>query len=149
MNDWRATYPQDPRNDSLLDVPLEARNRQQIAFLAPHLSEQLLASQPRNELNSTLNLPLQQLLERLISGFIAERRGTGVENATAILIDSRVPERQGTGGLGGLLIHSHPWPGQWRAGAAFAGVDAQTVPLWISAGPGGDPPHEHPQGFTQ
>lgn len=89
MADWRETYPQDPRNDSLLDLPLEARNRQQIPFLAPHLSEQLLASQPGNELNSTLNLPLQQLLERLITGFIAERRSTGVENATAILIDSR------------------------------------------------------------
>lgn len=89
MADWRETYPQDPRNDSLLDLPLEARNRQQIPFLAPHLSEQLLASQPGTELNSTLNLPLQQLLERLITGFIAERRSTGVENATAILIDSR------------------------------------------------------------
>ena len=89
MADWRETYPQDPRNDSLLDLPLEARNRQQIPFLAPHLSEQLLASQPGNELNSTLNLPLQQLLERLITGFISERRSTGVENATAILIDGR------------------------------------------------------------
>ncbi|MGE9115833.1 penicillin-binding protein 1C, partial [Escherichia coli] len=65
------------------------RNRQQIPFLAPHLSEQLLASQAGNELNSTLNLPLQHLLERLVTGFIAERRSTGVENATAILIDSR------------------------------------------------------------
>ncbi|QJI43251.1 penicillin-binding protein 1C [Pseudomonas sp. ADAK2] len=89
MAEWRDTYPDDPRNSSLLELPLEARNRQQIPFLAPHLSEQLLAAQTGNELNSTLNLPLQQLLERLIGGFIAERKSTGVENATAILIDSR------------------------------------------------------------
>jgi penicillin-binding protein 1C len=89
MAHWRQTYPEDPRNSSLLELPLEARNRQQIPFLAPHLSEQLLATQTGNELNSTLNLPLQQLLERLITGFIAERKSTGIENATAILVDTR------------------------------------------------------------
>jgi len=89
MQAWREAYPDDPRNLSLLELPLEARNRQQLPFLAPHLSEQLLASTTDNELHSTLNLPLQRLLERLIQGYVGERRDQGVENAVAILLDTR------------------------------------------------------------
>lgn len=89
MDAWREAYPDDPRNQSLLALPLEARSRQQLPFLAPHLSEQLLAAHAGNELHSTLNLPLQRLLERLIQGYIGEKRELGVENATAILLDTR------------------------------------------------------------
>lgn len=89
MDAWRQAYPDDPRNPSLLELPLEARSRQQLPFLAPHLSEQLLTAYPGNELHSTLNLPLQRLLERLIQGYIGEKRELGVDNAVAILLDSR------------------------------------------------------------
>ncbi len=104
MADWRETYPQDPRNDSLLDLPLEARNRQQIPFLAPHLSEQLLASQPGNELNSTLNLPLQQLLERLIYRLHRRTAQHRCGKRHGDLDRQPRPKRQGTGRVGGLLI---------------------------------------------
>ncbi|OOV96418.1 penicillin-binding protein 1C [Pseudomonas sp. MF4836] len=89
MAAWREAYPDDPRNQSLLELPLEARNRQQLPFLAPHLSEQLLAAHAGSELKSTLNLPLQRLLERLIQGYIGEKHDLGVDNAAAILLDTR------------------------------------------------------------
>jgi membrane carboxypeptidase/penicillin-binding protein PbpC len=68
---------------------LEARTRQQLAFRAPHLSEYLLANRREQELHSTLNLPLQRLLEQLVSQFVAERSPQGVHNAVALLVDSR------------------------------------------------------------
>lgn len=89
MAQWRREHADDPRNDGLLELPLQARTRRQLAFRAPHLSEQLLASHTDNELHSTLDPRLQQRLEQLVSQFVDDRRKLGVRNATAILVDSR------------------------------------------------------------
>jgi len=89
MASWQTEHPNDPRNDGLLQLPLEARTRQQLAFRAPHLSEYLLANRSELELHSSLNLPLQTLLEQLLSQFVAERSSQGVHNAVALLVDSR------------------------------------------------------------
>lgn len=89
MTQWRSEHADDPRNDGLLELPLQARTRQQLPFRAPHLSEQLLASHSGAELHSTLDLRLQTRLENLIAQFVSDHRRQGVRNATAILVDSR------------------------------------------------------------
>lgn len=89
MTKWRSEYPGDPRNDGLLELPLQARTRQQLAFQAPHLSEQLLAGRRDEILHTTLDPRLQRRLERLIGQFVSDHRRLGVRNATAILVDSR------------------------------------------------------------
>lgn len=86
---WLLEHADDPRNAGLLNLPLTARSRAQLAFRAPHLSEQLLASRSETELHSTLDLKLQRQLEQLVSQFVSEHAGQGVHNATAILVDSR------------------------------------------------------------
>nr|WP_298136089.1 penicillin-binding protein 1C [uncultured Pseudomonas sp.] len=86
---WLAEYPDDPRNAGLLDLPLSARTRQQLPFRAPHLAEQLLASHPGTALLSTLDLPLQGLLERLVTQYLDEHRREGLHNAVVMLVDSR------------------------------------------------------------
>lgn len=89
LEEWRRVYPHDPRNAAPLELPLAARKRAELPFRAPHLAEQLLARYPDAELHSTLSLPLQQQLERQIAQFVAQNRSRGIENATALLIDSR------------------------------------------------------------
>lgn len=89
MAKWRQVHADDPRNEGLLELPLPARTRRQLAFRAPHLSEQLLAMQTGDVLHSTLDLRLQRRLERLITQFVHDQRRQGVRNATAILVDSR------------------------------------------------------------
>lgn len=89
MKQWRSEHADDPRNAGLLELPLQARTRQQLPFRAPHLSEQLLASHSGAELQSTLDLRLQTRLEKLIEQFVSDHRRQGVRNATAILVDSR------------------------------------------------------------
>lgn len=89
MAKWRQTHADDPRNAGLLQLPLQARTRRQLAFHAPHLSEQLLATRTQAVLHSTLDLRLQRRLERLIAQFVHDHRQQGVRNATAILVDSR------------------------------------------------------------
>ncbi|WP_068829516.1 penicillin-binding protein 1C [Pseudomonas sp. BMS12] len=89
MAQWRQAHADDPRNAGLLELPLTARTRRQLAFRAPHLSEQLLASRAGDELHSTLDPRLQKRLERLIQQFVGDHHRQGVRNATAILVDSR------------------------------------------------------------
>lgn len=89
LEEWRRVYPDDARNQAPLELPLSARTRADLAFRAPHFSELLLARHDDAELHSTLSLPLQQTLERLIRQFVADHRDIGIENATALLLDSR------------------------------------------------------------
>ena len=89
MAKWRQEHADDTRNAGLLELPLAARTRRQLAFRAPHLSEQLLASRQGDELHSTLDPRLQKRLERLIEQFVGDHHRQGVRNATAILVDSR------------------------------------------------------------
>ena len=89
LAEWRRVYPDDPRNAAPLELPVSARSRAQLPFRAPHLAELLLARHPDAELRSTLSLPLQQQLERQITQFVAQNRSRGIENASALLIDSR------------------------------------------------------------
>jgi penicillin-binding protein 1C len=89
LEEWRRVYPQDLRNNAPLELPLSARSRAELAFRAPHFSELLLARHSGQQLHSTLSLPLQQLLERLIRQFVEDNRKIGIENATAVLIDTR------------------------------------------------------------
>lgn len=89
LAEWRRVYPDDPRNAAPLELPISARTRAQLPFRAPHLAELLLARHSGAELHSTLSLPLQQQLERQIAQFVAQNRSRGIENASALLIDSR------------------------------------------------------------
>lgn len=89
LEEWRKVYPNDPRNEAPLELPLGARSRAELPFRAPHFSELLLARHPDAQIHSSLSLPLQQLLERLIRQFVAEHRAIGIENATAVLVDTR------------------------------------------------------------
>ena len=64
----------------------EARTRRQL--VAPHFVQQLLESRrSAKEITSTLDLALQQALEKRVSDYIAQNRERGIENAAALLID--------------------------------------------------------------
>ena len=64
----------------------EARPRTELA--APHFVQGVLSSKTRGpEITTTLDLSLQQILERRVTGYIAQNRQRGIENAAALLID--------------------------------------------------------------
>ncbi len=61
-----------------------------LPFAAPHFAEQLLADPPPDAtVASTLALPLQRILERQVRTFVEGARRLGVENAAALLVDTR------------------------------------------------------------
>ena len=64
----------------------EARPRSEL--VAPHFVQGVLANQTDGaEIATTLDLSLQQILERRVTDYIAQNRQRGIENAAALLID--------------------------------------------------------------
>src|SRR5437867_1243260 len=67
-----------------------ARARSERRFLAPHFVHQVLATEKgRDEIVTTLDLAKQQLIERRIGDYIRTNRGRGIQNAAALLVDTR------------------------------------------------------------
>jgi penicillin-binding protein 1C len=64
--------------------------RDDLPFLAPHFTEQVLGSgADETSIKTTLDLPLQRLLERQVVLFVEGKRSVGVSNAAAMLVDTR------------------------------------------------------------
>jgi penicillin-binding protein 1C len=69
----------------------EARSRPQL--IAPHFVQRVLESKTTgSELVTTLDLSLQQILEKRIADYVAQNRQRGIENAAAFLIDFKTME---------------------------------------------------------
>lgn len=79
-------------DERLLALPVAARENA-LPFLAPHFTDQLLGQPSEHErsatLTTTLDLPLQRLVQRQITRFVQSQRRLGVENAAALLVDTR------------------------------------------------------------
>jgi penicillin-binding protein 1C len=67
-----------------------ARVQRDGKFLAPHFVQQVLEkSHSREEIVTTLDLEKQQAIERRITDYVAWNRNRGIENAAAMLVDTR------------------------------------------------------------
>ena len=59
-------------------------------LLAPHFVQRVLATEKgRDEIVTTLDLAKQQLIERRIADYVRTNRGRGIQNAAALLVDTR------------------------------------------------------------
>ncbi len=69
----------------------EAQTRR--SLLAPHFVQQALESRTAGaDIATTLDLSLQQMLEKRVSDYIAQNRDRGIVNASALLIDFKTME---------------------------------------------------------
>lgn len=69
----------------------EARHRPPLT--APHFVQRVLESRTtRPEMRTTLDLSLQQILEKRVSDYIAQNHERGIENAAALLLDFQTME---------------------------------------------------------
>jgi len=67
-----------------------ARAQRECKFLAPHFVQQIVATEKdRREIVTTLDLAKQQLIERRIADYIQTNRNRGIQNAAALLVDTR------------------------------------------------------------
>lgn len=78
----RSTTPETPA----LTFRAEARARRHLT--APHFVQQVLESGTgATERITTLDLPLQQMLEKRVTDYVAQNHDRGIQNAAALLID--------------------------------------------------------------
>jgi penicillin-binding protein 1C len=67
-----------------------ARIQRDGKFLAPHFVQQVLqTARGREEIATTLDFEKQQAIERRIAEYVAWSRNRGIENAAALLVDTR------------------------------------------------------------
>ena len=88
---WVARQPQAPTaaDTAALALPLHLRSTRQLPFAAPHaVQSHLRQASAESETTLSLHAPSQAAIERAIRQFIDTRRGLGVHNAAALLVDS-------------------------------------------------------------
>jgi len=93
---WRDRHPGDatPANLAALALPLQLRSTRQLPFGAPHAVQAALQAIGRTlpdapETSLSLHAPTQAAVERAIRQFIAARKGSGITNASALLVDAK------------------------------------------------------------
>jgi penicillin-binding protein 1C len=84
---WLGKHPEVLRYKVDLEARVPMYSTNSLPFLAPHASDYLLRTKAAGEIWSSIDLPLQKTLERILTQFVANHRGTGVNNAAAMLID--------------------------------------------------------------
>ena len=112
---WVSIYPEAAIQSPDIAVALAAQGRQALPFLAPHLSDQLL-SDPRlaqskaRSIHTTIDIRMQRTLERVIAQYLKGRGDVGLNNASALLLDSRSMEVRAV--VGSADFHNDKIAGQ-------------------------------------
>ena len=87
---WTARHPAALRDADLMKLKLSLRSPHDLPFRAPHFVDSLLqSSRAEGHIVTTLDLPLQSILERQIHSFIERQKRLGIHNASAMLVDTR------------------------------------------------------------
>lgn len=87
---WQNEHATGSDTAQSMALPLHYANTRQLPFAAPHFVDHVL-QQPHTalQLNTTLDLNQQRLLERILKQYVRDRSNTGIHNASALLIDAR------------------------------------------------------------
>ncbi|MDR1614295.1 MAG: penicillin-binding protein 1C [Campylobacteraceae bacterium] len=91
---WCGVYGTDELTSALFRLPFSLRQPENLPFRAPHFIEQLLkddfnAGIINTKIDTTLDLKLQTLLETQIHSYINRNSNRGINNAAALLIDTK------------------------------------------------------------
>jgi penicillin-binding protein 1C len=87
---WLLKHPEDISMKSLIDLPLQLRSVHDTPFLAPHFVNEILTrNSTDSQLSSTLDLKLQNMIERITQQYIARKSVLGINNAAVMLVDTR------------------------------------------------------------
>lgn len=89
---WSEAHPTTAHQ--YVSVPLRYGRLSDLPFAAPHFTDRVLAersreTRPTRSIETTLDLPLQRLVERVLTGYVREQSKLGIHNAAALLVDYR------------------------------------------------------------
>jgi penicillin-binding protein 1C len=87
---WCETHPAATAANQYVSLPLAYRRLSDLPFLAPHFTNQVLANAVhQHHIDTTLDLRLQGIAERVLAGYVREHANIGIHNAAALLMDTR------------------------------------------------------------
>ncbi len=86
---WIEEHAADKDRQTILKLPVQARSRKDLPFLAPHFVEAVLAKNTEHQIDTSLDMKLQSLLERNTRSYLESKQRLGINNASALLIDYR------------------------------------------------------------
>ena len=90
---WITEYPDDEKLRTFATMPLAVNNVSNLPFLAPHFTDFMNTTKiKKSQIDTTLDIKLQQKLERALTAEINARRNIGLTNAAAILINYKTME---------------------------------------------------------
>lgn len=90
LQSWLQSYPAEKGKAQRLQRLPEIHSMHELSFKAPHYVDAVLKKYPfENELHGTLDLELQQILQRQARYYVESRRDKGLYNTAALLVDSR------------------------------------------------------------
>jgi len=89
LSAWTQCHPEAAGEESLLGMGLRLRGVKDLPFRTPHLVEDVLKPRTESmEVRTTLDLRIQDLVERTVSQYVAARRRDGIENAAVLLVET-------------------------------------------------------------
>nr|WP_316642333.1 penicillin-binding protein 1C [uncultured Roseateles sp.] len=88
---WLKRHLQDlaPSQQASLNLPLNLRSAKELPFAAPHAIQTLMRQLPAAQTTLSLHMPTQRTVERAITQFLDQRKGQGLNNAAALLVDTQ------------------------------------------------------------
>jgi len=94
---WLRPHPEDAVQRERFALPLQLGSTRALPRAAPHFVDRIVAERGlgldggdgRGRIRTTLDLPLQQLVERRVRGYLARSRRRGLDNAAVLLVDTR------------------------------------------------------------
>jgi penicillin-binding protein 1C len=87
---WAAAHPEARALAAHMSMPLEFGSLRDLPFHAPHFTNHVLSKRRAlTSLQSTLDLPLQRVTERVVANYIREHSAIGLNNASVLLVDYR------------------------------------------------------------
>lgn len=90
-NRWVLMHPQDKDKTALMELPLQIHDTHATPFLAPHFVNDVLThtTSQSDQLITTLDIRLQNMIERVTRHYLTRQNKLGVNNAAVLLVDSR------------------------------------------------------------
>jgi penicillin-binding protein 1C len=93
---WLQRHPEDQPLAADQQLALQTSSRSSLPFAAPHLVDMVLRTsqlsidgQPLSEIHSSIDLRMQHVLERVITDYLRTKADSGVNNASALLLDAQ------------------------------------------------------------
>lgn len=84
---WLAAHPDAAKFKADAHAASKLFSSANLPFRAPHLTDHLLREKRSGEVWSSIDMRLQSTVERIVNQFVESRRGIGINNASAMLLD--------------------------------------------------------------